>query len=320
MTPAPHRVLQLGPDDALFTDALAARGAVRLPDDPAARREMLADGGAGLEVAVVLGHRRVDADLLEQLPGLRAVVNRGVGYDHIDVAETARRGIAVSNTPDVLTECVADTAVGLMIDTMRQLSASDRFVRSGGWSRGPYPLTRQVSGSRVGILGLGRIGQAVARRLEAFGCTIAYHNRRPLDGVSFDYHPSPEALAQHVDVLVVITPGGAGTAALVDRPVLDALGPTGFLVNVARGSVVDQDALVAALTEGRLGGAGLDVFADEPDVPAELVALDTVVLLPHVGSGTTETRRAMADLAIANLESFLETGRLITPVPESPGT
>jgi lactate dehydrogenase-like 2-hydroxyacid dehydrogenase len=319
MTRTPRRVIRLGGPDPLFAAALEEHDALALPADPDARHDFLVEHARDAEVAVVLGHHRVDADLLDDLPGLRAVVNRGVGYDHIDVAATAARGIAVSNTPDVLTECVADTAVGLMIDTMRRLPAADRFVRSGQWSNGPFPLTRQVSGSRVGILGLGRIGHAVARRLEGFGCSLAYHNRRPAEDVPYDYHPTAVSLAQQVDVLIVVTPGGRDTAALVDRRVLDALGPDGVLINIARGSVVDQDALVEALADGRLGGAGLDVFADEPHVPDALVAMDQVVLLPHIGSATTETRQAMADLTIANLESFLGTGRLVTPVPESPG-
>lgn len=319
MTITSHRTVRLGRADADFDAMLDERAVVSVPTDREARTQFLARHADDVEVAVVVGHHRVDAELLDQLPRLRAIVLRGVGYDHVDVAATHARGIGVSNTPDVLTECVAETAVGLTIDTVRRMSAADRFVRAGRWSQGAFPLTRQVSGSTVGILGLGRIGHAVARRLEAFGCTIEYHNRREADGVPYAYRASPAALAEAVDVLVVITPGGQGTAALVDGPVLDALGPDGVVINVARGSVVDQQALVAALQDGRIAGAGLDVFADEPDVPAELIAMDNVVLLPHVGSGTIETRRAMAELAMANLDSFLTTGELVTPVPESPG-
>ncbi len=222
----------------------------------------------------------------------------------------------MSNTPDVLTDCVADTAVGLMIDTLRQFSASDRYVRAGRWPvDGNYPLTRQVSNTRVGIIGLGRIGSAIAKRLSAFGCTISYHNRHEVEGSSYTYVGSPEELAAAVDVLVVATAGGAGTQRLVSREVIDALGPRGYLINIARGSVVDEEALVAALVEGRLAGAGLDVFADEPNVPEALLSMDNVVVLPHVGSGTVETRAAMEDLVLRNLNSFLESGQLVTPVP-----
>ena len=222
----------------------------------------------------------------------------------------------MSNTPDVLTDCVADTAVGLMIDTLRQFSASDRYVRAGRWPvEGNYPLTRQVSNTRVGIIGLGRIGSAIAKRLSAFGCTISYHNRHEVEDSPYTYVGSPVELAAAVDVLVVAAAGGSGTQKLVSREVIDALGPRGYLINIARGSVVDEEALVSALVDGRLAGAGLDVFADEPNVPEVLLSMDNVVVLPHVASGTVETRAAMEDLTLRNLNSFLESGRLVTPVP-----
>ena len=224
--------------------------------------------------------------------------------------------MAVSNTPDVLTDCVADTAVGLMIDTLRQFSAADRYLRAGRWPvDGNYPLTRQVSNTRVGIVGLGRIGTAIALRLSAFGCSISYHNRREVPDSPYTYAASPVDLARGADVLIVAAAGGDGTRNLVDRAVLDALGSGGYLINIARGSVVDQDALVSALLDGRLAGAGLDVFADEPQVPQQLFALDNVVLLPHVASGTVQTRAAMEALTLRNLDEFLATGALITPVP-----
>jgi lactate dehydrogenase-like 2-hydroxyacid dehydrogenase len=249
------------------------------------------------------------------LPRLGAVVNFGVGYDTTDVDAAAARGIGVSNTPDVLTDCVADTAVGLMIDVMRQFSAADRYVRAGRWPvAGNYPLTRQVSNTRVGIIGLGRIGTAIAKRLSAFGCSIAYHNRHEVQGSPYRYVDSPVGLARDVDVLVVAAAGGSGTQHLINREVLDALGADGFLVNIARGSVVDEAALVDALTAGRLAGAGLDVFADEPNVPTELLAQNNVVLLPHVASGTVETRLAMERLTLRNLDEFLSNGHLVTPV------
>ena len=266
-------------------------------------------------VAVTSGVWGVRGEHLDRLPNLGAVVNFGVGYDSIDVAEAYRRGVVVSNTPDVLTDCVADAALGLMIDVMRRLSAADRFVRRGEWASGQVPaLARRVTGARVGILGLGRIGQAIAHRLEAFDATISYHNRREREGVVYAYAGSARELAQGCDVLIVAAAGGAESQHLVDADVLDALGPRGFLINVARGSVVDERALVMALEEGRIAGAGLDVFADAPQVPEALLGRDDVVLLPHLGSATIETRAAMTDLALANVEAFLADGTLVTPV------
>lgn len=287
-----------------------------LPDAGPDRDEFLASHGCEIAAVVTSGRTGVDADLMAALPNLGAVVNFGVGYDTTDVDAAAARGVAVSNTPDVLTDCVADTAVGLMIDVLRQFSAADRYVRAGRWPvDGMYPLTRQVSNTRVGIIGLGRIGGAIAKRLSAFGCTIAYHNRNRVDGCDYTYVSSPQDLAQQVDVLVVAAAGGAGTRKLVSRAVIDALGPDGYLINIARGSVVDEEALVSALAAGRLAGAGLDVFADEPNVPDALMAMDNVVVLPHVGSGTVQTRAAMEALTLRNLDSFLTTGELVTPVP-----
>ena len=278
--------------------------------------ELDAAAAARAAVAVTSGVWGVRAEHLDRMPGLGAVVNFGVGYDATDVAEAARRGVVVSNTPDVLTDCVADTAIGLVIDVMRRLSAADRFVRRGEWAEGRVPaLARRVTGARVGILGLGRIGLAIAHRLAAFDATISYHNRRERTDVDYAYAASPLALAQACDVLVVAAAGGAGSRHLVTAEVLDALGPDGFLVNVARGSVVDERALVAALEERRIAGAGLDVFADEPHVPAALLGRDDVVLLPHVGSATVETRHAMVELMLANVDRFLADGTLVTPVP-----
>lgn len=252
---------------------------------------------------------------IDALPKLRAIVHFGVGYETTDVAYARSKGIVVSNTPDVLTDCVADLAMGGLIDVMRRLSDAERFVRRGDWQRGQYPLATKVTGKRVGILGLGRIGQAIARRLTGFDMAISYHSRHRVAEVPYAYAGSPEALASSVDVLVVATSGGPATAGLVSAEVLAALGPAGYLVNIARGSVVDEPALVSALVAGRLAGAALDVFADEPTVPAPLLDLDNVVLLPHIASATHETREAMGDLAFANLHQFLTDGTLRTPVP-----
>jgi lactate dehydrogenase-like 2-hydroxyacid dehydrogenase len=311
-------VLQVGPLKDTLAQILQTDYAARvLPDDAVARTAFLHTYGKDVTAVVTSGRTGVDAELMSSLPNLGAVVNFGVGYDTTDVDAAAARGIGVSNTPDVLTDCVADTAVGLMIDTLRQFSAADRYVRAGRWSRdGNYPLTRQVSNTRVGIIGLGRIGGAIAKRLSAFGCTISYHNRREVADSPYAYVASPEELARGVDVLVVAAAGGAGTRQLVSRNVIDALGADGYLINIARGSVVDQRALVDSLAAGRLAGAGLDVFDDEPNVPSELFGMDNVVLLPHVGSGTVETRAAMEKLTLDNLDEFLATGRLVTPVVE----
>lgn len=313
-------VLQVGPLKATLEDTLRSTYAASvLPTDEDERAAFLARHADDVTVAVTSGRTGVDAALISALPKLAAIVHFGVGYDTTDVDAAAARGIVVSNTPDVLTDCVADTAVGLLIDTLRGFSASDRFVRAGGWQGGNYPLTRQVSNTRIGIVGLGRIGGAIATRLTAFGCTISYHNRKPVSDSPFTYVSSAEELARRVDVLIVAAAGGSGTRHLIDAETIAALGPQGYLINVARGSVVDEHALVQALTSGRLAGAGLDVFTDEPNVPRELMDLDNVVLLPHVGSATVQTRAAMEALTLSNLDSFLKSGQLVTPVPMPAG-
>jgi lactate dehydrogenase-like 2-hydroxyacid dehydrogenase len=218
----------------------------------------------------------------------------------------------VGNTPDVLNDCVADLALGLIIDVARGIGASERYLRRGQWPQAPYPLQRKVSGKRVGIVGLGRIGKAIARRAEAFDLALRYHNRRPVADTTMTYEPVLNELARWADFLVVIVPGGASTHHLIDAGVLEALGPEGYLINVARGSVVDEPALVRALTERRIAGAALDVFEHEPQVPAALMALDNVVLVPHIGSATVETRAAMAQRVFDNLQSFFATGRVIS--------
>jgi len=304
-----HRVVRIGGLMGHLTRGLVERYdaplLAELPAEP--------DAAAGITVAVCGGATLVGAAEMDLLPDLEAIANYGVGYDNVDVEEARRRGVVVSNTPDVLDDAVADLTVALVLDVVRGVSAADRFVRRGEWPSGPYPLQRDLRGMRVGILGLGRIGRAVATRLEVYGTTVAYHSRSPKDA-AWDYHPSPVALAEASDVLVVLTPGGRATEKLVDASVLDALGPEGYLVNVARGSVVDEDELVAALEAGRIAGAGLDVFVDEPHVPEALLGRDDVVLLPHVGSATVETRTAMAELVLDNVAAYLERGELVTPV------
>lgn len=260
------------------------------------------------------GESKVPASLIAQLPALEIISVFGVGYDGVDVAAARARGIPVTNTPDVLTEDVADLGVALMLSIARRIPQADKFVRSGQWVNGPLPLARKVHGARLGIVGLGRIGQAIARRAEAFGMRIAYTTRTRNTDSAYPWYPSAEALAREVDFLIVITPGGAATRGLIDARVLAALGSQGYLINVARGSVVDQAALVHAVTTGVIAGAALDVFEDEPNVPAELRAHENVVLTPHMASGTWETRRAMADLAFGNFQAHFSGQLLLTPL------
>ncbi|MFC7328448.1 2-hydroxyacid dehydrogenase [Marinactinospora rubrisoli] len=311
----PRTVLQLCPLPPSLEAGLAARHrTIRLHEHPD-RAAVLAEHGPAVAAAVTSARVGVPNDVMDALPHLGAIVHFGVGYETTDVARARARGIDVSNTPDVLTDCVADLAVGALIDVMRRLSAADRHVRRGDWTRAAFPLATKVSGKHVGILGLGRIGRAIAARLAGFGVRLSYHSRRPAGGVPYRYVPSAEALAESADVLVVATSGGDGTRGLVSEKVLAALGPQGYLVNVARGSVVDEPALVSALVERRIAGAALDVFADEPHVPEPLLGLDSVVLLPHIASATHETREAMGELALRNLNAYLTEGRLVTPVP-----
>lgn len=311
-----NAVLQVGPLMPIVQDSIRSDyGAVRLPDSVGEREEFLRLNAESVEIAVTSGKVGVGPELMGALPNLRAVINFGVGYDTTDVAQAVERGIAVSNTPDVLNDCVADTAIALYMDVLRRICAADRFVRRGDWlAKGNFPLATKASGRKVGILGLGRIGRVIAKRLEGFDCEISYHSRNPVEGVSYRYEASPRELAAGCDVLIVAAAGGPDSAKLVGAEVITEIGREGYLINIARGSVVDEEALVAALLAGRLAGAGLDVFADEPKVPEDLLALDNVVLLPHLGSGTHETRAAMAALTLANLRSFITTGALLTAV------
>ncbi len=262
------------------------------------------------------GESRVGAELLQQLPALEIISVMGVGYDGIDVAAAKARGVTVTHTPGVLNDDVADLALALMLAWARQVARADRFVRNGQWPAGPLPLGRKVSGARLGIVGMGRIGQAIAQRAAAFGMSIAYTARSAKPELPLRYLPSAVALAAQSDFLVIITPGGAGTRKLIDAEVLAALGPQGCVVNVARGSVIDETALIAALQAGTIAGAALDVFENEPNVPQALREMDNVVLTPHIGSATGQTRQAMADLALANLKAHFAGEALPSPVPE----
>lgn len=256
-----------------------------------------------------------NAALMDALPRLELISHFGVGYDSIDVATARKRGIRVTNTPDVLNECVADTAIALTLNVLRKYPQSESYLRSGYWgTRGDFPLSTSLGGKTMGIVGLGRIGESIAKRAQACGMKIAYHNRNRKN-VPYPYHPDPVSLAKASDVLMLVTPGGAQTRNLVNAKVLDALGPQGYLVNISRGTVVDQPVLLEYLQEGKIAGAGIDVFTEEYKVPAGFYALDNAVLFPHVGSATRETRFAMGMLQVDNLRALFAGRPLLTPVP-----
>ena len=264
---------------------------------------LIAEVGPRIRAIVTGGGHGASNELIDALPALEIIAINGIGTDAVDLERARARGVRVTTTPDVLTDDVADMAIALMLAVARRLCPGDRFVREGRWPGGHVPLGRKLTGKRLGILGLGRVGRAIARRVEGFAMAIAYTDLRPVEGVAYHYHPTLEALAHESDFLAVAAAGGPGSRGIVNAAVLDALGPNGVLVNVARGSVVDEPALVAALSAGRLGGAGLDVFAHEPEVPSALRQMENVVVEPHQASATVETRRAMAELVLRNLEA-----------------
>jgi lactate dehydrogenase-like 2-hydroxyacid dehydrogenase len=259
---------------------------------------------------------RVDRNLLAMFPNVKMISIFGVGYDGIDVAAVQDRGIQVTHTPDVLTDDVADLAMGLILSMGRRIPQSDKFVRNGDWVSEPFTMTHKVTGTRLGVVGLGRIGQAITKRAAAFDMTIAYTGRRAKTNAPFRYYPSATELAANSDYLVVAVPGGDDTKNMINAQVLKALGPKGIVVNIARGSVIDQTALIQALKDKSIAGAGLDVFWDEPNIDPQFFKLHNVVLTPHNGSNTHETRRAMADLALANLKAFFDERPLLTLIPE----
>ena len=259
---------------------------------------------------------KVDRKLLAMFPNVKMISIFGVGYDGIDVAAAKERGIQVTHTPDVLTDDVADLAMGLILSIGRRIPQSDKFVRNGDWVSEPFTMTHKVTGTRLGVVGLGRIGQAIAKRATAFDMTIAYTGRRAKTNAPFRYFPTASELAANSDYLVVAVPGGDDTKNMINAQVLKALGPKGIVINIARGSVVDQTALIQALKDKSIAGAGLDVFWDEPNIDPQFFKMHNVVLTPHNGSNTHETRRAMADLALANLKAFFEERPLLTLIPE----
>ena len=317
-TMADHDILVTAPLPPFLYDPLKAD--YRCHDYNAAdnKPSLLAAAGASIRGLVQGGGTVTPVSLLDALPKLELISVFGVGYDGVPVDYCRKRGIKVTNTPDVLTDDVADVAVGLILMTGRGFVRLNRFVQAGDWEgRGPE-LTTKLSGKRVGILGLGRIGKAIAQRVQAMGMDVAYTGRKPQD-VPYRYLPSLQALAGDVDFLIVACPGGEATKNIVNAEILVALGQKGTLINIARGSIVDEAALVAALQAGTIKGAGLDVFADEPHIPAAMMTMDNVVLLPHVGSATNETRKAMGDLCKANLDAWFRTGRVLTLIAELQG-
>lgn len=275
---------------------------------------LLREVGSDVEGVITMGHGKADAALIDALPNLKIIAVLGVGYDGVDVAHASSAGVAVTNTPDVLTDEVANLGVGLALAVTREIPKADAYVREGRWLKGDLPLNRTIVGRPVGVVGLGRIGLATADRLAALGAVVSWHGPRPKPDAPYPYDPDLVHLAANVDGLVLCCPGGPATRHLVDRKVIAALGPDGWLVNVARGTVVDEQALVEALLAKRIWGAGLDVFENEPKAPEELFALDNVVLQPHQASGTDATRNAMADLVVENLDRYFDGEPLKTPV------
>jgi lactate dehydrogenase-like 2-hydroxyacid dehydrogenase len=312
-------VLLTGPMPALVVDKLGSEFTLHKLWEAEDRDVHLKEIGPRIRgIATSGGHGPTDAGIFDLLPKLEIVSSFGVGYDNVDAAEAAKRGITVTNTPDVLNDEVADLTLGLLLATIRQLPQGDRYLREGKWLRGPYPLSPTLRDRTVGLLGMGRIGKAIAKRVAAFDVPVHYHSRTRQAGLPYQYHPTLVELARAVEVLIVITPGGAATRHLVNAEVLKALGPNGILINVARGSVVDEKALVEALQSKTILSAGLDVFEDEPNVPAELIAMEHVVLLPHLGSASVHTRNAMGQLVVDNLLSWFAGKGPLTAVPETP--
>lgn len=267
----------------------------------------------------VTGLVHVDAAMMSRLPKLEIVSSFGVGYDHIDFDYARTNNIVVTHTPDVLTEETADAALGLFIATVREFVKADRYLRSGLWANQPYPLSVGSTRDRtVGIVGMGRIGKAIARRLDAMRIPVVYHSRRPAEGVTYRHYPKLLDMAKAVDTLIVMMPGGAATTKMINAEVLSALGPNGVVINMARGTIIDEPALIAALKSGSILAAGLDVFANEPVVPSELTALQNVVLLPHIGSASVLTRHAMDQLVVENIKAWFEGKVPPTPIPETP--
>ncbi|HEY7246219.1 MAG TPA: 2-hydroxyacid dehydrogenase [Xanthobacteraceae bacterium] len=313
-------VLLIGPEKPVIAKGLNSTFHVLKLPDPNAREKFFSEAAPRIRgMAVAATAERIDGPFMSRFPQLEIVSSFGVGYDHVDAAWAGGHGITVTNTPDVLTEEVADTALGLLLCTVREFPRAERYLRAGKWPQGDYPLSKATLRDRtVGLVGMGRIGQAIARRLDAMRVPVVYHSRRPAPGIAYRHYPSLIDMARDVQALLVITPGGAQTRNLVNAEVLGALGRQGILVNMARGSVVDEPALIKALQQGTILSAGLDVFAREPHVPAELIAMDNVVLFPHLGSASVTTRERMDQLVVDNLLAWAAGKPPLTPVAETP--
>jgi lactate dehydrogenase-like 2-hydroxyacid dehydrogenase len=319
MTSERVEVLLIGPPKPTIVNGLSSFMLHRLgeaKDRDALLKEV---GGRVRAIASSVTAERIDGALMAKLPKLEILSTFGVGYDHIDVQWAAEHGVTVTNTPQVLTEEVADTALGLLLCTVREFPQAERYLRAGKWTERAYPLTKATLRNRtVGMVGMGAIGQAIARRLDAMKVPVVYHSRRPAQGVSYRHYPKLLDMARDVTILLVITPGGPDTKNLINAEVLEALGPEGILINMARGSVVDEDALIKALKDKTILSAGLDVYLREPVVPPELIAMDNVVLFPHLGSGSVYTRTQMDQLVVDNLMAWASGKPPLTPVPETP--
>jgi len=313
-------VLLIGPPKPVMVKGL--RPTFNLIDLPPkeAREKFFADAATRVRgMAIAATSERIDGEFMGRFPRLEIIASFGVGYDHVDAAWAGTHGITVTNTPDVLTEEVADTALGLLLCTVRELPQAERYLRAGKWVNRDYPLTRATLRNRtVGLVGMGRIGQAIARRLDAMKVPVVYHSRRPAAGVSYQHYPRLVDMARDVDILLVIAPGGVATKNLINAEVLAALGPEGILINMARGSVVDEPALIKALQDKAIMSAGLDVYAREPRVPPELIAMEHVVLFPRLGSASVVTRERMDQLVVDNLLAWGAGKPPLTPVVETP--
>lgn len=307
-------ILQIAPQSARVEAALGDAYVVHRYWEAADPAALLAEAGGRIRGVATDGHYGIAPQIMAALPKLEIVASNGVGHDAIDTAACKARGVRVTNTPDVLNDAVAEMALALMLALCRRIPQADAFVRDGGWPGGGFGLTGELTGAHAGILGLGRIGREIARRLQAMRMRVSYHGRREQPYQPHQYYRDLEAMARDVDWLVVIAPGSAETRGIVSRRVLEALGPEGAIVNVARGSLVDEAAMVELLAEGKLGGAALDVFEDEPRVPDALSDMANVVLSPHQGSATEKTRAAMGDLMVSNLRAHFAGDPLLTPV------
>ena len=314
-----REIILLGPMKPLIVKGLEAIGTLHKNTEAKDLPSFYASHSDVRAIACAATSEYLGDAFIRRFPKLQIISSFGVGYDHIDAKAAAAHGVIVTNTPEVLTEEVADTALGLLLCTAREFPQAERYLRAGKWLQRAYPLTKGTLRNRtVGIVGMGAIGQAIARRLDAFAVPVVYHARQQRPQLRYRYYPKLIDMARDVDTLMVIVPGGAATANMINAEVLNALGPTGILINMARGSVVDEPALIKALTEKRIMAAGLDVFAKEPQVPQELIAMDNVVLFPHVGSASVHTRDRMDQLVVDNIVAWAAGKPPLTPVAETP--